>query len=80
MKQGTFHSFASLREMFPSVNQVKVSRKRFGAAHQETIVTVFNIGGNKVRLIASIEYDARQSVTIDDVMTHEKYDRGRWKE
>ncbi len=42
-------------------------------------LTVFNIGGNKYRLIARIRYDYRL-VNVRDVLTHEEYDRGTWKE
>jgi len=39
---------------------------------------VFNIGGNKFRLIAAIHYN-RGIVFVRRVMTHPEYDRGRWK-
>ena len=42
-------------------------------------LTVFNIGGNKARLIAAIHYN-RQKVYIRAVLTHDEYDKGRWKE
>jgi mRNA interferase HigB len=42
-------------------------------------LTVFNIGGNKYRLIARIRYD-RALVNVRHVLTHDEYDRGRWKE
>jgi len=40
---------------------------------------VFNIGGNKARLIAAIHYN-RRKVYIRAVLTHHEYDRGKWKE
>lgn len=40
--------------------------------------TVFNIKGNKYRLIVSIDYD-RQVIYIKYVFTHAEYDRGTWK-
>lgn len=40
---------------------------------------VFNIGGNKYRLIAVIHYD-RQRVYVRHVLTHPEYDRGKWKD
>jgi hypothetical protein len=39
---------------------------------------VFNIGGNKVRLIAAIRYN-RKKIYIRAVLTHAEYDEGRWK-
>ena len=54
-------------------------RSDFSAADQVGKLTVFNLGGNKVRLIAAIHYD-RQKVYIRAVLTHEEYDRGAWKE
>jgi mRNA interferase HigB len=41
--------------------------------------TVFNLGGNKVRLIAAIHY-YRNKIYIRYVLTHQDYDAGRWKE
>ncbi len=41
--------------------------------------TVFNIRGNKHRLIARIIYRS-QTVFIVAVLTHEEYDLGKWKE
>lgn len=42
-------------------------------------LTVFNIGGNKYRLIVRIRYD-HQLINIRDVLTHANYDRGKWKD
>jgi len=42
-------------------------------------LTVFNIKGNKYRLIASIRYDY-QLVNVRCVMTHAEYDEADWKE
>ena len=39
---------------------------------------MFNIGGNKYRLITRIEYE-RQEVYIRNVLTHAEYDREDWK-
>ena len=35
---------------------------------------VFDIGGNKYRVIASVDFD-EQILVVDQVMTHEEYDR-----
>jgi mRNA interferase HigB len=51
----------------------------FSSADQVGKFTVFNIGGNKVRLIAAIHYN-RKKVYIRAVLTHEEYDENKWKE
>jgi mRNA interferase HigB len=40
--------------------------------------TVFNIKGNKYRLIVSIDYE-KQIINIKYILTHAEYDSGRWK-
>ena len=43
------------------------------------MLTVFNIGGNKYRLVARIRYDYGL-VNVRAVLTHREYDEGKWKE
>jgi mRNA interferase HigB len=66
IKSAVFANFAELRVMFPSADQVGK-------------LTVFNIGGNRVRLVAAIHYN-RRKVYIRAVLTHAEYDEGKWKE
>jgi mRNA interferase HigB len=66
MKTGQFKSIAELRTIFPSADKVGK-------------LTVFNIGGNKIRLIAAIPYN-RQKVYIRAVLTHAEYNKNKWKE
>ena len=66
MKAGSFYSFAELRGVFPTADQVGK-------------LTVFNIGGNTARLIAAIHYN-RGKVYVRAVLTHAEYDKGTWKE
>jgi len=61
-----FSSLPNLKLMFPTADQVGK-------------LTVFNVGGNKVRLVAAIHYN-RNRIYIRGVLTHEEYDRGKWKE
>ncbi|MBD2148630.1 type II toxin-antitoxin system HigB family toxin [Pseudanabaena sp. FACHB-1277] len=61
----SFSNFASLRSVFPSADQVGD-------------LTVFNIGGNKYRLIASVHFN-RDKIYIRHVLTHLEYDKGGWK-
>ena len=65
-KHNDFSNFAELRARFPSADQVGK-------------LTVFNIGGNRVRLIAAIHYN-RKKIYIRAVLTHAEYDEGKWKE
>lgn len=41
-------------------------------------LTVFNVGGNKYRVIVAIKY-RWQVVDIRNVLTHREYSRGKWK-
>ena len=66
VKHTKFQSFAALKLTFPSADQVGK-------------LTVFNIGGNKARLIAAIHYNT-SLVYIRHILTHKEYDRGTWKE
>jgi mRNA interferase HigB len=50
----------------------------FPSADQVGKCTVFNIGGNKVRLIAVIHYN-RHKIYIRHVLTPAEYDRDKWK-
>jgi mRNA interferase HigB len=66
MNKGEFNSIVELRQVFPSADKVGK-------------LTVFNIGGNKIRLIAAIHYN-RKKVYIRAVLTHREYDQEAWKE
>ena len=66
VKKTEIFSFSALRGIFPSADKVKN-------------LTVFNISGNKIRLIAAIHYNS-QSLYIRHVLTHEEYDKGKWKD
>jgi mRNA interferase HigB len=65
VKGQRFSNFAELKTLFSSADQVANK-------------TVFNIGGNKYRLIAAIHYN-RNRVYIRAILTHREYDKGNWK-
>jgi mRNA interferase HigB len=50
----------------------------FRSADQVGDLVVFNIGGHKYRVIARIDY-RKARVYLKHVLTHEDYDKGRWK-
>lgn len=60
-----FHGLNDIRAVFPAADDVQG-------------LCVFNIGGNKFRLVVKMEY-RWQKAFIKAVMTHEEYDRGAWK-
>ena len=65
VEKGSFSNFAELRAVFPAVDKVG---QRF----------VFNIGGNKVRLVAGVDFVHRR-MFIKAVLTHGEYDKEKWK-
>jgi mRNA interferase HigB len=65
IKKSGILNFSQLREIFPSVDKVDN-------------LTVFNIGGNKIRLIAALHYNT-QCLYIRHVLTHKEYDKEKWK-
>lgn len=58
--------FAAMKAIFPATDKV-------GELH------VFDIGGNKLRLIAFVR-DRSQKLYIKHVLDHREYERGKWKE
>lgn len=65
VKKNTFRSFSALKKTFNSIDKV-------GDLY------VFNVGGNKLRLIAIIHFQ-RQKVYIRAVLSHKVYDKETWK-
>lgn len=53
-------------------------RETFGSADQVSKLTVFNIGGNKYRLITYIDYQTKK-VLVRHILTHAEYDTDQWK-
>ncbi|MCL2656131.1 MAG: type II toxin-antitoxin system HigB family toxin [Betaproteobacteria bacterium] len=65
IEKSMFANFAELRAVFASADKVGDR-------------IVFNIGGNKYRLIAAVSF-ATQQVFVKAVLTHKQYDKGDWK-
>jgi len=72
-RRAVWRNFADVKATFGQTDQMKV---RSGQT-----VCVFDIGGNKFRLVAFVSY-AKAKVYVLSVMTHKEYDRGnqRWKD
>lgn len=63
--EAEWDSFADIKETFNTADWV------------ENFI-VFDIGGNKLRLIAICRFEL-DSLYIQDVLTHEEYDKSKWK-
>lgn len=65
-RKANWQNLAELKQVYPAADLVG----RY---------VVFNIKGNKYRLIARIVYRS-QTLFVVAVLTHEEYDLGKWKE
>jgi mRNA interferase HigB len=63
-------SFPQVKETFGQTDSAKVG--------SGNTVAIFDIGGNKFRLIAKISYE-KGKVYVLRVLTHKEYDREIWK-
>ena len=82
---GHADSEGPLRAWYTHVNSKTVTwqswadvKADFATASIVGSCVVFNIGGNKYRLVTRILY-ASQKVFVLKVMTHEEYDEDKWK-
>ena len=66
----TWRNFPEVKATFGQTDQVRV---RSGQT-----VCVFDIGGNKFRLVAFVSY-RKGKVYVLRVMTHKEYDKEKWK-
>ena len=64
-KKAEWQHFSELKALFPSTDKVGD-------------LFVFDIGGNKLRLIAAIHFNTGR-LFIRAVLTHKEYDQGDWK-
>jgi len=65
IEKNQFDHWAELKAAFNTIDKVGE-------------LTVFDIGGNKYRLIAYIRFE-KQILYIKAVLTHQDYDKGAWK-
>lgn len=70
-REAEWENLQDVRRVFPHADLVTVE--------SGNTVTVFNIGGNKYRLIAAIHYN-RQCVYVLRVLTHAEYSKNLWKD
>ena len=65
IERNHFNHFIHLRQTFGSVDYVKP-------------YVVFDISGNKYRLITLINY-ALGLMSVEQILTHLEYDKGKWR-
>jgi mRNA interferase HigB len=70
-RRAAWQTLADVRVDFPHADLVIVKSRK--------PVIVFNIAGNKYRLVTAIHYN-RQIVYAIRVMTHSEYSRAKWKD
>ena len=70
-RKASWRSFQDAKALF---GQTDVAS---GTASNRT-ATIFDIGGNKYRIVTLIDY-LRQTVLITHVMDHKEYDKENWK-
>lgn len=69
VSRASWRNFVELRQTFPSADLVGR-------------LTVFNLAGNKYRLIAKVTYRMGATdgtVYVRAILTHAEYDKGGWK-
>ena len=70
-EEATWSNLHELRGDFAHADPVRVRSGR--------TVTIFNIGGNKFRMVTAIHYNVRR-IFVLRIFTHQEYDRDPWKE
>ena len=66
---GSFRNLPELKGTFGNVDYVSGGRSG---------LYVFNIGGNKYRLVAAVHFNT-QRMFVRRVLSHSQYDKGDWK-
>lgn len=69
-RRAQWRSIRDVRETYPHADGVRLD--------SGTVVTVFNIRGNRYRLLTTISC-ASQSVAVEMFLTHAEYNAERWK-
>jgi mRNA interferase HigB len=69
-RKARWSSFEDAKSSFPATDVYKCKKGK--------TATIFDVGGNKFRVIALIDY-TRQTMLVTHVLTHAEYDKDTWK-
>ena len=70
VKEAKWNNWSQLKSTFRTADLVQVGTKKF---------VVFNIGGNKYRLVTIVNFKG-QVIIVEVALTHNEYDKGKWKD
>ena len=70
VQDANWYNFANTKQTFSSASWIKVCGKRE--------FVVFNVGGNKYRLVTTVNYQ-QETAIVEFALTHKEYDKGNWK-
>ncbi len=70
VKQAKWNNWSQLKSTFRTADLVPVGTRKF---------VVFNIGGNKYRLVTIVNFKG-QIVIVEVALTHSQYNKGKWKD
>ena len=70
-RQASWQTFQDVKALFGQTDMTSNTASKRTA-------TIFDIGGNKYRIITLIDY-TRQTVLITHVLDHKEYDKNNWK-
>jgi mRNA interferase HigB len=71
VREARWQSLQDVRKVFRHADAVTVGSER--------TVTVFNVGGNKYRLIVAMHYNVQRAYILR-FLTHSEYSKDRWKD
>jgi len=69
VEQAQWDNWSNIKSTFRTADMVKTKARNF---------VVFNVGGNKYRLVTIMNFRG-QIVIVDVALTHAEYDKGKWK-
>jgi mRNA interferase HigB len=69
-RKARWWKYEDAKASFPATDVYKTKKGK--------TATIFDVGGNKYRVIALIDYP-RQTMLVTHVLTHAEYDRDTWK-